>query len=120
MMKNMLIGILKTTFAFFIVALLLLFSGKILNFLPAIIFIPVAITYILSSMLFYFVIAADDIFSTILGILIGIIFIVTWGINVSMAETIFGKGIYAFGILLGLLQIIKSATFRFKGSQYVK
>lgn len=114
MAKNFLQLLLRTFVATLIVGLLYLFSGRLLNILPAILFVPLAIIYIMYSMLLYFSIASDDIASTLLGVAITIVFIITWGINVSYAETIFSKGVYVVGILLGIVQTIKSVSIRLR------
>jgi len=118
MVKKIFVNILRTSIAFIIISVLFLFSGKIFNFMPAIILVPLIVFYFSTGICWYFVIAADDILSTILGILIGIIFAASWVINITMVETLFTKGLFVIGILLGIAQIIKCAGLRFKFIDY--
>jgi len=108
----------RTLLASVICICLFMVSGKIFNFLPAIMFFPVLIFYYQQVVLWYFVIASEDIFSSVLGIMLSLLFIGLYIINISMAETIFVKGAGIFGIIIGVAQTIKSIGVRYQGGFY--
>jgi hypothetical protein len=113
--KQFLILILRTLLASILCIILWAISGKVFNLLPAILFFPVLLIYYQQSILWYFVIASDDLFSTLLGILLSVFFIVLYAGNFSLADSIFVKGICIVGILLGIAQTYKSAKLRILG-----
>lgn len=111
---SILISIVRTLSAFFICVILWFISGAITNILPAILLLPYILLYYQTATLIYFVIANDDIFSTILGIVISLAFIILYILNIGMDVPIFRKLLYIIGIGIGILQTIKSVDLRFK------
>lgn len=108
----------RTILATLVCILLWLFSGKIFNFLPAILFIPTVVMYYSVALLFYFVIASDDIVSTIVGILISISFSILYIINIISDINLFTRILFIIGIVIGITQTLKSVSLRFSMQNY--
>ena len=100
--------------------LLWLFSGKIFNFLPAILFMLTVVMYYPVALLFYFVIASNDMVSTIVGILISISFSILHIVNIIGDINLFTRILFILGIFLGMAQTIKSVGLRFPKQNYSK
>ncbi len=117
-MGQVLVLSMRTTLVSLLCIAMWLLSGKIFNFLPAILFFPVLILYYQQAMLWYFVISSDDIFSSVLGIIFSISFIILYIINISVADTIFVKSAGVLGIIIGFAQTAKSFKIRRQGGFY--
>lgn len=113
-MSNILCLFVRTILASMLCVALFMVSGKVFNFLPAIIFLPVLAVYYQQAMLWYFVIASEDIVSTIIGILLSLLFIVLYIINFSAFGALF-KAVDLLGLLFGVAQTIKSVKLRILG-----
>lgn len=74
-MKKFIFNLLRTSLMTGIATLILLFSGMIIDFFPAILKIPVIIFLFSTTMLYYFSISSYDILSTIFGIILSLLFV---------------------------------------------
>lgn len=116
--KLFLLLLIRTLLATFVCIFLWIFSGKIFNFLPAILFMPTVVLYYPVALLFYFVIASDDRVSTMIGILISISFAILYIINIIGDLNLFTRILFILGIILGLAQTINSVGIRFTKQDY--
>lgn len=112
-LRRILALILRTVIATIICTVLWFVSGKVFNFLPGILFTIAVILYYAAALLIYFILASDDIISTILGVLLSIAYLVLYIINIFGPVNLFVKGIFIFGILVGISQTLKSVSVRY-------
>lgn len=106
------LSVARTVSAFLLCVGLLLISGKLFNILPAILFFPILFIYYQQAMLWYFVFACDDIFSTILGAILSVSYIVLYYINFTTTDSIAVKITCIIAVLLGIGQTFKSILLR--------
>lgn len=113
--KTVLLLFIRTLMASLICVLLWLFSGRVFNFLPAILFVITVIIYYPTALLVYFVIASDDVISTIIGIFISLAFLGLYIINIWGDLSLFTRIIFILGAIIGIAQTLKSVGLRFSG-----
>lgn len=132
-MKKFMYSLFRAILAIIVVVLIMLFSPGIVNFLirvgssiPVIGFIAtlvgwaITLTYYGNSMLAYFVIADDDIISTLVGIIMSALSFLLLIITLLNETSTFYFVLLVVGIIYGVAQTVKSVRLRLSGMSISK
>jgi len=114
MIKNIMFSFMRTSMVTALCIVMWLFSSIIFNFLPGVLYVIAITLYYLFALLIYFIIASDDIVSTVIGILISIAYFILYILNIISDVNIFLKLLFIFGIVLGVAQTIHSVSYRYE------